>query len=311
MKVKKLSTKGMSREDWLEARRKTIGGSEAAAIVGLSPYTSPYEVWADKLGKIPPKEDNEAMRQGRDLEEYVAKRFCEETGKKVRRENAILYNEDIPFAHANVDRLIVGEEAGLECKTTSVLNLRKYANGEYPANYYVQCQHYMMVTGYSKWYLAVLILGKDFKVFEIARNDEDIAALRGKETEFYGYVTSQTPPPVDGSESCTNTIGAIYQGNSEIGELDLTPLRRALERRDELVEKINELTAEKTEIENSIKSAMGDCEKARCDGYRVSWAASQRRTFDSKKFVKENPNVDVEPYYKTSEVRTFRITADK
>ena len=78
-----------------------------------------------------------------------------------------------------------------------------------------------------------------------------------------------------------------------------------------LVEKINELTAEKTEIENSIKSAMGDCEKARCDGYRVSWAASQRRTFDSKKFVKENPNVDVEPYYKTSEVRTFRITADK
>ena len=110
----KISTIGMSREDWLEHRRQSIGGSDAATIVGLNPYSSPYELWADKLGRIPPKEDNEAMRQGRDLEDYVARRFMAETGKRVRRENNIIKNSAVPFAHANVDRLVIGEKAGLE-----------------------------------------------------------------------------------------------------------------------------------------------------------------------------------------------------
>ena len=135
----KISTKGMPHKEWLEHRRRSIGGSDAAAIIGLNPWASPYSVWADKLGLIPPKEDNEAMRLGRDLEEYVAKRFCEETGKRVRRENSIIINPDYPFAHANVDRILIGEDAGLECKTSSSLNLKKYKNGEYPANFYCQC----------------------------------------------------------------------------------------------------------------------------------------------------------------------------
>jgi putative phage-type endonuclease len=150
-------------EEWLEIRKKYIGGSDAAAVVGLNSFSSPYTVWADKLGKLPPKEDNEAMRLGRDLEDYVAKRFTEQTGKKVRRKNFILWNSDYPFAHANVDRLIVGENAGLECKTTSVLNLKSFKNGEFPANYYVQCMHYMAVTGYKNGILLFLFLVKSLR----------------------------------------------------------------------------------------------------------------------------------------------------
>ena len=67
--------------------------------------------------------DNEAMREGRDLEEYVARRFMEETGKKVRRANAMFYDEEKPFMLADVDRMIVGENAGLECKTASPFQL--------------------------------------------------------------------------------------------------------------------------------------------------------------------------------------------
>lgn len=67
--ILKVSTKGMSREDWLRQRRKSIGGSDAAAIVGLSVWASPYSLWAEKTGKLPDKADNEAMRQGRDLED--------------------------------------------------------------------------------------------------------------------------------------------------------------------------------------------------------------------------------------------------
>ena len=81
--LKKISTKGMSREEWLERRRKTIGGSDAAGIVGLSKWASPFSVWADKTGRAAEKADTETMRQGRDLEDYVARRWMEETGKRV------------------------------------------------------------------------------------------------------------------------------------------------------------------------------------------------------------------------------------
>ena len=69
---KLVSTKDMPREQWLEYRRKSIGGSEAAIIAGLNQYSSLYALWADKMGLLPEKEDSEQMRQGRDFENYVA-----------------------------------------------------------------------------------------------------------------------------------------------------------------------------------------------------------------------------------------------
>ena len=184
----KVKTADMSRVDWLKLRRHSIGGSDAAAIVGLNDYASPFSVWSDKQGVVEDKPDNEAMRQGRDLEDYVAQRFCAETGKRVKRCNYTLYNTLYPFAHANIDRSIVGENAGLECKTTSALNTRKFKNGDFPANYYVQCMHYMAVTGCDKWYLAVLVLNKAFMVFEIARDEGEIAALMEAERDFWAHV---------------------------------------------------------------------------------------------------------------------------
>ena len=109
-----ISTKDMTHEEWLQARKSGIGGSDAGAICGLNPYTSPLAVYQDKVSQAVEEKDNEAMRQGRDLEDYVARRFMEETGKKVRRANVIYKSTENPFMFANVDRLIVGEDAGLE-----------------------------------------------------------------------------------------------------------------------------------------------------------------------------------------------------
>ena len=78
----RVSTKGMAREAWLEARRGSLGGSDAAAVLGVNPYASPYSLWAEKTGRVPEKPDNEAMRLGRDLEDYVVRRWQEKTGKK-------------------------------------------------------------------------------------------------------------------------------------------------------------------------------------------------------------------------------------
>ena len=163
--IEKVPTLGMSREDWLTQRRKSIGGSDASGIVGLSKWASPYSVWAEKTSRVPEKEDTEAMRQGRDLEEYVAQRWCEETGKKVHRCNAMLHNPQYPFAHADVDRMVTGENAGLECKTTYTLDLRQFKGVEFPTQYYAQCVHYLAVTGCDRWYLAVLVFGRGFYTY--------------------------------------------------------------------------------------------------------------------------------------------------
>jgi putative phage-type endonuclease len=294
-------------EEWLEIRKKYIGGSDAAAVVGLNSFSSPYTVWADKLGKLPPKEDNEAMRLGRDLEDYVGKRFTEQTGKKVRRKNFILWNSDYPFAHANVDRLIVGENAGLECKTTSVLNLKNFKNGEFPENYYVQCMHYMAVTGYKKWYLAVLILGKEFKVFEIERDEDEIKALMKAESEFWTCVEKGEPPMIDGSEATTNTIKTVLAESNDDTPVNLFAYDSTLEQYIALSKQIKELENLRDEMANKVKVFMDSSAKGESDKYKVSFASSLRQSFDSKRFAKDNPNIDLSDYYKTSTYRTFKV----
>ena len=303
----KIPTAKMSHEEWLEQRRKTIGGSDAASIIGMNTYSSPYTVWAEKLGKLPPKEDNESMRLGRDLEEYVAKRFTEETGIKLRRENNILINPKYPFAHANVDRMVVGEDAGFEAKTTTVLNLKRFKNGEYPANYYVQCVHYLMVTGAKKWYLGVLILGSGFRWFEIERDEGEIEALAKSEEAFWEYVEKETPPDADGSVSTTDTIATIYPESSE-GTVSLFGYEDSLKQYIALGKQIDELKKLRDEAANKVKAFMGESGRGESDRYKVSWSSSIRTTFDHKQFALDNPNLNLSKYYKSSNARTFRVT---
>lgn len=309
--ITKISTVNMSHEEWLEHRRKYIGGSDASSIIGLNPWSSPYTVWADKLGKLPPKEDNEAMRQGRDLEFYVAQRFTEKTGKKVRRENAILHNPQYPFAHANVDRMVVGEDAGLECKTTSALNMKNFKNGAYPDTYYVQCVHYMMVTGCKKWYLAVLVLNKEFMVFEIERDEAEIEALARSEEEFWKYVETQTPPPTDGKSSTSETISVLYPKSSNDETVSLFAYDTDLKQYMALSAHIKELEAQRDEVANRVKAFMNESGKGESDLYRVSWMSTERNTFDAKRFAQDHKHLNLSEYYKNNTYRTFKVTEKK
>ena len=303
----KISTVNMPREEWLEYRRKSIGGSDAASILGLNPYSSPYSVWADKLGLLPEKEDSEAMRLGRDLEDYVAKRFTEATGKKVRRENHILINPDYPFAHANVDRVIIGEDAGLECKTTSTLNLKRFKNGEFPETYYVQCVHYMMITGAKRWYLAVLVLGREFMHFTIERDEDEIAALAQSEEAFWQLVKERTAPMADGAPSTSAAISAVYPEAREFNAVDLTAYESMLDEYTALSAQIKALEALRDEAANKVKTFLAEASEGESRGYNVSFKNGIKRTFDVKKFAAAHSNIDLSEYYKETSYRTFKV----
>lgn len=305
MSITKVKT--ASREEWKELRSHYIGGSDAAAVVGLNAFSSPYALWAEKTGKIPGFSGNLATEVGTYLEEFVAQKFAAETGKKVRKCNQSFFNSDYPWAIANIDREIIGEDAGLEIKTTSEMNMKKFKGGEYPANYYCQCVHYLAMTGKQRWYLAVLIGNRDFRWFTIERDEAEIAALMAAEADFWEMVKNNAPPVADGSQATTAAIKTIYAESNE-DTVDLTLENTALAQYIALGKQIAELEAMRDEAANKIKSFMGDAGGGECDGFRVSWKSSTRRTFDSKRFAKENPGLDLAGYYKETSTRTFRVT---
>ena len=308
--IVRVPTRDMPREEWLELRRKTVGGSDAAAIVGLSKWASSYSTWAEKTGRILPKEDNEAMRQGRDLEDYVARRWMEETGKRVHRVQAILYNPDYPFAHADVDRLVVGENAGLECKTTSTLNLRQFHGTEFPEQYYVQCVHYMAVTGADRWYLAVLVFGRGFFTFTLERNQDEIDALMLAEEAFWEHVVEDNPPQIDGTKASSEALQQLYPFSRD-ETVNLFGREAALKEYMDLKDQRKSLDSKIGEIENIIKADMGTAAAGNCGLFHISWKAQSRQTFQTKDFAKDHPAIDLTPYYKITNLRTFKVTEDE
>jgi putative phage-type endonuclease len=306
--VELAKTLDMPREEWLELRKKGIGGSDAAAIVGLDRYRSPFDVYAEKIGLKPEQPDNEAMRQGRDLEQYVAERFMEATGKKVRRRNAVLQHPEHHWMLANIDRWVVGENAGLECKTTSVLNRAKFSQGEFPPNYYVQCMHYMAVTGAERWYLAVLVLNKAFHVFTIERDEAEVQALIEAEKDFWeNHVLKQIPPTPDGSESTSELLKQMFPEAREREEVALYGHEEKIQQYLELDARVKELTQERDAIKQELQLALADAEIGRAQGYIVEWKNQVRQSLDTKKLKSEHAEI-YEKYLKPAQtVRRFMI----
>jgi putative phage-type endonuclease len=311
--IRKIPTATMSKEEWTALRSTTIGGSDAAAILGLNPYKSPYALWAEKTGKVIPEDisQKEAVRLGTDLEEYVAKRFTEATGKKVRRENYTVFRDDMPYAHANYDRLVIGERAGLEIKTTNALHLSKFKNGEFPATYYAQCCHYLLVSGLDRWYLAVLVLGIDFKVFVIERDEAELEALKEAEESFWENVQSETPPAIDGMDSTVDALNAAFPvSDPDADAVDLTGCAADLAILDECSRQIKELEEKKKAAKARVMETLGTAEKGFYGGYSVSWKSQKQSTFDRKKWEKEHGAIP-EEYFKVSECRPFKFNKMK
>ena len=247
------------------------------------------------------------MRQGRDLEDYVARRWMEETGKRVYRLPAMLYHPKYSFAHADVDRMVMGENAGLECKTTFSLDLKQFNGVEFPVQYYAQCVHYLAVTGADRWYLAVLAYGRGFFTFTLERDQAEIDALMAAEADFWKLVEQDTPPDADGSEVTSAALREVYP-ISEQTTADLFGRDTVLREYMRLKEDKKVLDTRIGEIENTIKADMGEAESGLCGSFHISWKSQNRQTFQAKEFAKDHPSIDLAPYYKNTNLRPFKVT---
>jgi predicted phage-related endonuclease len=237
----------------------------------------------------------------------VAQRFVEKEGKQIRRCNFMLQHKENDFMLANVDRLIVGENAGLECKTTSLLTRTDYEAGEIPPYYHAQCVHYMAVTGATHWYIAILVLNKAFYVHKIERNEDEIKTLIQNERSFWvDHILANFPPEADGSERAGKVIQQLYKGDNHEPYVLLYGLEDSVRQIRELDEKVKELSREEERLKQAIELEMKESTMGKVEGFVVNYAKYSRTSVDSKRLKSEKPDIYNE-YLKTIGYRKFEI----
>lgn len=298
------------RDKWLAVRNKYIGGSEAAIVVGLNKYRSRLSLWAEKLGKVEPEnlDDNMIVQFGSYAEDFVAQQFTKETGKKVRK-TGLYVNDKYPWACASVDRMIVGENSLLECKTTGEFNKDDWEGDNIPDSYYVQILHYMATLEYDHCYIAVMFgNGRGFEYKRVDYNEADARELMDAEKMFWELVQTETMPEVDGTDDCAKILGEKFKGGL-IEPIDL-PSEAA-----DLVAQIDDYSKQYSELENVIelrknrlREILGDHEVGMLGERTVTWKTEKgRSSFDSKGLNKEFPDIYRKFYSPGTPKRVLRI----
>lgn len=296
-----VKTNTLSRDEWLDVRKQGIGSSDAAAAVGLNPYKSQLELWMEKTGRdtdLPkPDPDNteEPVYWGTLLEPIVATAYTKQTGRKVRRVNAVLQHPEKPWMLANIDREVIGasDVQILECKTAGEFGARLWKEGV-PEYIQLQVQHQLAVTGKKAADVAVLICGQQLQVHRIHRDEELIAKLMELQERFWHYVTSDTPPPADGSASSATALRYLYPrdtGEQVDFQLD-SNMSQLFENLQEARAQLETYKQKEELFKQQIQEAMGDATKAVFSTGAVSWKRSRDSvSLDTKQLLADQPEL--------------------
>lgn len=284
----------VGRAVWLKERRSGIGGTDAAAIMGLSPWASPYQVYMDKTGQAPLRAETEAMWWGKALESIIARRYTEKTGRKVYElpEGLVMRHAEHDFLLGTPDRLCITERRGLEIKTASLYSAKDWGEvgtDEIPNAYLAQVVHYMAITGFDVWDVAVLLGGNDFRVYTVRRDPDLEAMILDRCIRFWNdHVIPRVPPPVDGSEATNKLLRGLW---TKTTPLRVTATPEAIEHAEAYAKakaNIEAWEAEKRKHESALMAAIGDLEGLDATTFRVTWKHTNPiRKVDYKALVEE------------------------
>ena len=263
-------------------RTQFLGGSDLAGVLGLSRWETPLSVWSKKTGLIPEKQlDNEAAELGTYLEEYIARRFSKATGKAVMRKTERATHPKYPHFKAQIDRLVVNEDAILECKSTGERHEKEWEDGQAPAEYLCQVQWQLACTGKKKAYLAVLIGNRKFKWQEIQRDPVMIAEMLKRANHFWNnYVITQVMPGQITAQD-TDTLNALFP-QADIGaeiQLDDESVK-LIESRNALYQDLIQLEKQVDTIENQLKAKVKENEIGIAGNYRIFWKNVARKAYE-------------------------------
>lgn len=295
--MKPIIIRPKSHEEWLKAREDGIGASEVAAILGLSPWETPFSLYLKKTHQVPPTEENDAMRRGHYLEDAVVQWWMHETGEQVIKASAadIIYvHPEHPYMRVTPDRIVKGRKKILEVKSTAI------QMGETIPDYYLaQVIYQMYVTGIHQAELIYIQGGLTFGRFIVDYEEEFANLIAERVTEFWmeNVLGGKEPDAIAVSDLAVKVPRSTPEKSIEADENAIDQINVLREKKamyDALGDEIADLT-------DSLKMYMTDSE-ALLDGdgnVLCTWKSSKDKTsFDSKTFAAENPDL-YDKYCKT------------
>lgn len=296
----------------MKDRLKYIGASDAAAVLGLSRWSTPLGVWAVKTGQIDPDDisGRVSVKLGHKLEQTVSEFFMEETGKKVHRVTETVFHPDHDFIGANLDRRVVGERAVLECKTCAAWKAKEWEGEEMPREYVIQCLHQLMVTGYERAYLAVLIGNQEFKWKVIERDEKAISAMLKTEVRFWNeFVVPKVMPAIHRGDK--DALTSLWPEAVEDRVIQLEDTADAIvESIEGMREDLRGLEGQIEKAENELRAMLKDASVGVTEKNTIYWSNVTTRRFDAEAFKAKHVDL-YEQFRKPTTRRKFLIQTNK
>ena len=260
-------------------RSQGIGASDAAAVLGISPWRSPWDVWAEKTHdpSYEPQAETEAMRWGTILEPVLIEEYERQTGRIVIDRQG-LFQDGHVYCHLDgaiesADENTLGTYEGVvEVKTAT--RAKDWADG---VPEYYQAQVYVCIElSDAKWAdVAVLLPGGDFRIYRIEADPEVQAGIMTALEAFWTqHVMTGTPPPVDGSDGARRYLAGRYAG-TEDALPDTDEIEPVVTRLAEVRALLKAAEAEEAFLENRAKSILGEYTAAEGIGWRLTWKRSK------------------------------------
>lgn len=291
------------------SRQKYLGGSDVAAILGISPWKTPLDVYLDKIQPRSDEPDRNKARlfaRGKRMEPYVIDLLAEEEGLEIVGRGNRYIDKELGFIAAEIDAE-TADGHNVEIKTVSPFKAREWGEEDtdaIPVHYTAQAMHGLMVTGRQLCIFGVLIGGDDFRVYRVERDDEIVAAIRAREVEFWNRIINFDPPEPSTPNDLMRLYGAqdsgdVVEATPEIAE-DWLALR-------DIQAQAKKLAKEADERSGRIQLYMGRHSLLMVNGSpAVSWKRQESKRFDQGAFKEAHPEV-FEQFKKTTESRVFRI----
>lgn len=309
--VHSLAAQGIDDAGWHAARAKGIGGSEIAAILGKSKWSSPTDIYLKKIPQFeqPPEQQSEAARWGNVLEDVIIKEWAHRTGRRYIHLPVSLQSDDNPIFIANVDGFELDEDGKvlgiIECKTTTLYNEELWREGEIPVYYVYQIQWYMMITGLPMACIMCLVGGQrlyyyDFPAVEAIAEEERAGAIDFWENHVIPCVAPEL-----------TDVDAERLQKAKAEEIEHTPpvitddeeTIQILENYVALREQISALEKLKKVTYAQMLDKLGTAQEMIAGDRQVKCSTSQRRTCDFDLLEAKYPDIYEEVVNYASSVR--------
>lgn len=288
-------------------RQRYLGGSDVAAILGISPWRTPLDVYLDKVeGKRPDDPaKSQIFRRGARMEPYILDLLTEEHGIQIVNRGQRYRDQQHDFIAAEIDaEAATGEN--IEVKSANQFAAKNWGSewtDEIPVYYTAQAMHGMMVHSADATIFPVLIGSDDFRVYRVERDDETIAAIRTKEVEFWDRVQRRDPPPATTVSDVLRLFERDAGTSIDADDAIMACVASLKEIKARI--KVDEDDAE--ELERRIKLYLGEHSTLSYGAKKLlTWKSQDTKRFDSTAFKAAHPSI-YEKFTKTTTSRVLRI----